>query len=235
MNRYVLPGFIATFLLYCGLIFSVVASASNAKTNTFWQQSVGFWASENTYMDGHYKPKIPHYQTLNVITLQGQELISEERKFYPAGAFAASALGLSIPEDKGVQLIQITRGTINLSSGTAEYAPLNRYSQHLRTWSQVISDDTAVTTVANATTGDVSYKMVITMPTTDSRITASLGVNSQYNNDDTSPLRGVSIFSAQRITEQQFDSHTEQLLRAYRVGAIVTIDKSGNYHAQLIE
>lgn len=233
MIRHFLPGFITLFVWFSGLIFSSVVWASDA----FWQESVGFWASDNTYMDGQYHPKIPYYQTLNAITFDGGELRSEEIKFYPAGAFAASALGLSIPEDKGVQLIQITRGTLSTSSGKVEYAPLNRYSQHLSTWSEVISADTAITTVANATSGEVSYKMLITMPTADSRITASLGVNGQYNNNNDTllPLRGVSIFSARRITEQQFQERTAQLQREYRVGAIVTIDKSGNYHAQLIK
>ena len=224
------------FCLLSAVCCSGPLGAATLAENVFWKTSVGYWASDNTYIDGRFNPKIPHYQTLNSITIEGNTVISEERKFYPAGAFAADALGLTVPADKGVQLIQVSRGLANTSADRVDYAPINEYSRYQQTWEETLSADTAVRTVASEETGAVSYKVLITLPTSDSRITASLGVNSDYVTDSTQlPLRGVSVFSASRITAEQFHEQTRQLQLRYDIGAVVTINEQGKYQATLIE
>ena len=221
-------------LLYVLLLSSFNLTAET-KSEPFWQASTGFWASDNIYLDGHYQPKIPRYQTLNAISLEGSKVISEERKFYPPGTFAASALGLDIPSEKGVQLTQIAVGTIDEASSRTDFAPLNTYSRHLHTWLDTVSADTAVMTVADAKTSEVSYKMLITVPTANSRITASLGITGDYNGAaQTIPLRGVSVFSATRVTGEEFEQRTKALQQQYDIGAIVTIDDNGEYQATLV-
>ncbi|GGF60065.1 hypothetical protein [Alteromonas lipolytica] len=222
--------------LTASLVLCQSALAASLEQEPFWQASVGYWSSENTYMDGQYKPKIPHYQTLNAIATEGDTVTSEERKFYPPGAFAAKALGLDIPEDKGVQLVQVTRGVAKEDASHVEFAPLNRYSHNQRTWLDSVSEDSAMMTVAYKDSGEIAYKMLITVPTANSRITASLGINGHYAaKAEETPLRGVSVFSATRITQQDFEELTQQLQQQYQVGSIVTIDEQGNYQASPIK
>lgn len=219
-------------LICSALLIGFSCHADELDTVPFWQSSSGFWSSENTYLDGQFKAKIPHYQTLNAISLNGNQVISEERKFYPPGAFAASALGLDIPTDQGVQLTQISIGTAAEDNKRVDFAQLNKYSLNQATWLEAISDDTAIMTVAFQESGEIAYKMLITVPTNNSRITASLGINGRFSAlPDDAPLRGVSVFAATRISEAAFHEQTLQLQKRYMVGTLVSIDEKGNYVA----
>ncbi|NVK56261.1 MAG: hypothetical protein HWE26_11625 [Alteromonadaceae bacterium] len=222
-------------LLVSSVLYGAKASCGVLIQNQFWQVSTGYWASQNTYIDGAYQPKIPHYQTLTSIHIDGDTVISEERKFYPAGKFAASALGLTIPADLGVELIQISRGLADASGRRVDFKPINAYSHNQHTWLETISADTAVLTVTERKTGHSSYKMLLTLPNDNARITANLGLNSKYSADSNElPLRGVSLFSATRINATQFQQRTKQLQQDYNVGAIITIDAQGKYQATLL-
>lgn len=218
--------------LCAALLLTPLSHAANLADEPFWRASVGFWASHNTYMDGEYHPKIPRYQTLNAISVSGNQVISEERKFYPPGTFTGSALGLNIPLDKGVELIQISRGEATGDITVVNFAPLNIYSQNQNTRLEAVSTDTATMTVTYKETNKIAYKMLITVPTAHSRITASLGINSDYAGEtDNTPLRGVSVFSATRISESTYQQQTALLQKEYQVGTIVTIDKQGKFVA----
>ena len=219
--------------VFCSALFiSPLGLTAELASNPFWEASVGFWVSENTYLDGHYNAKIPRYQTLNAISVNGNLVTSEERKYYPPGAFAGAVLGLDIPADEGVELIQISRGEAPDDTSIVNFAPLNIFSQNQYTRLETVSADTATMTVAYKETNEIAYKMLITIPTADSRITASLGINGHYAADtNESPLRGVSVFAASRISEASFNEQTLQLRKTYQVGTLVTIDKQGNFVA----
>lgn len=233
-SRYLNSGLQWSFFI-CAMILTFDVSAASLKDNLFWQASSGFWVSKNTYLDGEYKPKIPHYHTLNAISVSAKNVTSEERKFYPPGAFAASQLGLDIPANKGVELIQVSHG-LATADNRVDFAALNSYSLHQSTWIETVSGNTAVMTVTDKQSGELSYKMLITLPTNQSRITASLGVNGHFNGEDsTTPLRGVSVFAARRIDADAFEKMTLALQKQYDVGAIVTIDENGKFQAELIQ
>ncbi|MDO6693064.1 hypothetical protein Q4574_07195 [Aliiglaciecola sp. 3_MG-2023] len=223
---------ILIFLTFAGMSF--IGNAEDLQTVPFWQAQQGHWLSENTYMDGKYNRKIAHYGTIFSINVDAEEATVVERKFYPPGHFPGSAVGLEIPETMGVQLIQITKAkTIGSEDapGSVLFAPLNAYTANSEDRIQPVTDSAALFTSTNTSSNQLTYQMLITLPSPNTRIVVNLGLNQQDKIYELGPLRGVSVFSAVRIELSDVDKEQKLLRERYNTGVVVTTDEDGKFKA----
>lgn len=222
-------------LFVASLINPVKAeSISEAQQSPFWQLSAGYWLSQNTYLDGNLDYKIKQYHSIVTIHLQDDQIITEEIKFYPPRHFYGKAIGLTIPDEVGVQLNIISTATLINQDGQAKVVDNNANMHSTTTLITPFNKDSAMlTTTAEGSEID-SYRMLITYPTKDSRMVVNLGIDTPSSKQPKGGLRGASIFNGSRINKNEIAQLQQTLRTDYHVGALVTADAEGHYRSETI-
>lgn len=210
-------------------ISSQLCNAENLADHPFWQRSSGYWLSLNTYLDGDFEYKIKHYHSITHISVIGLKVTMKEYKFYPPGYFNGKYIGLSIPENMGVELLNVSNGETNKDSNSVDFN--NNQLANTQTQLTTFTEDSALMTVTNTLSLQDSYRMLITMPSKDSRVVVNLGLNNQDSSRTKGALRGLSILSATRISDKEFDTKVKELREEYQIGILVSLDNNNNYQA----
>lgn len=213
--------YIAAVVAGAGLLFSSVILAGNLQSIPFWQKQAGVWQSENTYLDGNFEYRIKAYRSLVVVSLTEQTLIIREIKFYPAGSFNGAAVGLDIPADHAVQLIQVTEASAMSDQGVVEFNQVPTQNGSSVTRITPLSSDSGLMTISNRHSGVESYRAWITLPTENTRHVINLGLHTQTSDTlQAGAIRGVSIFHGRRLEN---DAVPEAIARSQQDYGIATI------------
>jgi len=223
-------GFMPGAFFYLCVMYSQTSLADRVSDIPFWQKSEGVWLSENTYLSPEFEARIKKYHSIVEITLGKNHVTTKETKYYPAGTFNASYLGLDIDTSKGVEYVQVTEGL--LSSGTTlTLTPGEQSDSEIRTQIKIIDDSSALMSVTHHYDDELrksdAYRMFISLPTRDYRYISSFGIHSDSRYGSKGALRGVSIFSGKRIGKESIEFQKQALRTKYSVATIVTKNQNG--------
>lgn len=209
------------------LSFAHGSISQNLDEIPFWKMSAGIWLNNATYLSPKFEPRIRSYQSLTQIEVSQQEVVTTEWKFYPAGGFQGSAIGLDIDAAVGVQFRQVY---VAVSQGEGRVKIHDAPGQRPQQINEIspVAEDTAIYRVFDKQTGADHYRMLITL-VGDYRYVSNLGLDSHpLASDQLGALRGISFFYGKRIGQAALESELSRLNETFEVGAIVEY-KNGKY------
>ncbi|MFK7954725.1 MAG: hypothetical protein AB8B96_01390 [Lysobacterales bacterium] len=216
--------------MICLIVFSSLFSGPiNAETalftdSPFWQNSVGWWRSTNTYFDGNLDYQIREYHSLVHVTADGDELIEIEHKFYPPGKAANLYGGGKVHDGEGIEVVSTTRWTVLSASTIALKSSEPAFGPPARMETQILSEDTAVRRVFNPGDGSERYRMLITLHDSNRRNIANYGLAP----DAETGLSGFALFRGVRISEQSLQQARASLIKHHSIAATLRAsDDSG--------
>ncbi|MFK7831290.1 MAG: hypothetical protein AB8B57_16070 [Congregibacter sp.] len=208
----------------------------NLQHSGFWRDSAGWWASDNTYLNGRLEQKITAFQSIVRLEVQGSDIIETTYRFYPPGASAEYYSQGKVQSDQGVEFAsvatmralnddQIGPGAVVTVNVSPSIGP-----QHTQTTTTPLSSTLAIQRITEVESGLETYHTLISMPNRDRRYTAMFGIRTGLETEDVDPgdLRGVAIFSARRISAAEVEMARERFRAMNAVGALVVGDADGN-------
>jgi pimeloyl-ACP methyl ester carboxylesterase len=216
-------------------IEATVGTPGNSK---FWQDSMGWWVSDNTYLDGQLQPKIPLYQSIVHIEAQAGQVLETTYKFYPPGDLSQSVSGGRVGDDQGVEFITVS--TMQAIAGaeameTISVSPASM-SQSGRMVTTALSSTVALQQRLQGEVGLADYQIIINLPTPDRRYTTVFGLYTGLENEEVAPgdLRGLSLFASKRITADEVQELRSKFRILNSVGAIVSGDAQGQTVVEMV-
>jgi hypothetical protein len=212
--------------------------AAVLENTPFWRDSAGWWASDNTYLDGRLQQNISAYQGITHFELVGRRVVETSHRFYPPGK-SSNYYGQGIvADDEGIELITITvmeaiddRGTVRaISVSPRELAPAGQMT------TTPLSSSVALQQVLDESQL-ASYHTLITLPTPGQRYTAMFGIHTggEGSETDAGALRGLALFAGRRIGADQVRELRAQFRQRNAVAAIVRGDADGKLSVEPID
>ncbi len=215
------------------------AAGWTAADSPFWHDSIGWWASDNTYLDGQLEPKIAKYQSIvHIEEAEAGRVVETTYKFYPPGDFSRSFSGGRVGTDQGIELITVNTMQVLADDESLETVSVtpSMVSQSGRMVTTPLSSSVALQRKLEPESGLSDYQIVITQPTPNRRYTTVFGLYTGRENEDVSPgdLRGASLFAGRRITANEVEVLRSQFRALNSVGAIVSGDAQGQTVVEIV-
>lgn len=208
------------------------AVAASLQDTPFWRDSVGWWSSDNTYMDGKLHQKIPAYNSIVHVEIQGARVVQTTHRFYPPGDSTGYYSKGQVQNDKGIELVSIMTMEVIDDSGTLTTVSTTPAAaeQPGDMTTTPLSPTLALQQKREPASGLVSYHTVITMPTPDRRYTSMFGIRTGLENEEVEAgdLRGLALYYSRRITAADVDALRLHFREVHSVGAVVSGDANGN-------
>lgn len=212
---------------------------SAAETAEFWRASAGWWASDNTYLDGALQQKIPAYQSLVHIEVDDARITETSFRFYPAGEASHYYGRGQLGADRGIELVTVMQMEVIDSKGTAETVAVTPAptAQPPAMTTTPLAPTLALQRTADPDSGRENYHTVITMPTPDRRYTAMWGVKTGLENADVKPgdLRALALYAGRRIAASEVEALRARFRAANAVGAVVTGEETGEATIEMLD
>lgn len=218
---------------------AIEAGAWTARDSEFWQDSIGWWASDNTYLDSQLEPKIASYQSIVHIEEEAGRVVETTYKFYPPGESSKHYSGGRVGNDQGVELITVSTMQVLADNESAETISVSPaiVSQPGQMVTTPLSSTVALQRKLQPGSGLADYHTIITLPTPDRRYTAMFGIYTGVENEDVlaGDLRGLALFASKRITAGEVQELRSRLRRLNSVGAIVSGDAQGETVVEIVD
>lgn len=205
-------------------------SAGSLADIPFWARSVGWWQSDNTYLDGAMNYNERAYNSIVEIALDGRQVRETEYKFYAPGKLATGYGQGRTTAQEGVEVVTTTIAEQVDAAGTVRVTRVApQMGDNGDMVVTILNRDTALRTVAGAPGGVDSYRMFITLPAPDKRYIANFGIVSKAGDEHGEPgdLRGFSVFRGTRFAPAEFARRRTELRQRNAVHAIVVAGPDG--------
>jgi hypothetical protein len=217
---------------------AIEATAGTPGNSKFWQDSMGWWVSDNTYLDGQLQPQIALYQSIVHIEAQANRVVETTYKFYPPGDLSQSVSGGRVGHDQGVEFITVSTmqalaDTESMETISVSPASMSQSGQMVTT---ALSSSVALQRRLQGEGGLADYHIIITLPTPDRRYTNVFGLYTGLENEEVAPgdLRGLSLFASKRITADEVEELRSKFRTLNSVGAIVSGDAQGQTVVEMV-
>ncbi len=225
-----LPAFLAALWVQHG---------SAGEAAEFWRASAGWWASDNTYLDGALQQKIPAYQSLVHIEVDNALITETSYRFYPAGDASRYYGEGKLGEDRGIELVTVMQMEVIDSNGTAVTIAVTpaATAQPPAMTTTPLAPTMALQRTVDPESGRENYHTVITMPTPDRRYTAMFGIRTGLENADVEAgdLRALALYAGRRIAASEVETLRAHFRATNRVGAVVTGDETGEATTEMLD
>ena len=205
--------------------------------DAFWRGSAGWWASDNTYLNGELQQKIPQYNSLVHIEIAGDRVVSTTHRFYPPGDAAGYYSQGRVADDRGIELVSVTtmQATAGGALDTVSVSPAIAV-QPGTTITVTLSPTVALQQKIEPQSGRPSYHTLVTLPAPDRRYTAMFGIRTGEESGEVAAgdLRGLALYASRRIDASEEPELRERFRTINRVAAVVRGDRDGNTVVELL-
>ncbi len=215
--------------LLLGGVLALPAFGQSLDVHPFWQGNKGAWLSHNTYLGDDLNYKIKSYNSIVVVKPGVSDVVMQEIKYYPPGAFYGQAIGLNVPANSGVEFVSESRW---LSTGSDGVVVENTSVQKNISTITPLTKNAALLTITSLASGNDSYRMLITLAGRNYRHTVNLGIDADSSVEaDVGRLRGVSFFNGKRISPDIIPDQIEHLRKEHQVKFVVRKKPDGQFEA----
>ncbi len=213
--------------------------AATQQPPDFWLGSAGWWASDNTYLDGKLQQSLAAYHSLMHIEVYDTRVVETTYKFYPPGNAGRFHSEGQVGEDRGIELITVVELEIVDDAGMAATLSVTPRSaaQPCAMTTTPLSSTLALQRKVEPESERDYYHTVITMPTPDRRYTAMFGIYTGLENPqvEAGDLRGLALFAGRRIDASEVEALHARFRDANTVGAVVSGNSDGDSLIEVLD